>query len=58
MVCYQVAMPQAVEKEISPEEFLILHKERVVPCKEIYAEKYLFHAVCWVYKRSDVYSFR
>lgn len=57
MVCYQVAMPQAVEKEISPEEFLILHKERVVPCGEIYAEKYLFHAVCWVYKRSDVILF-
>ncbi|HOV87782.1 MAG TPA: phospholipid carrier-dependent glycosyltransferase [Syntrophobacteraceae bacterium] len=57
MILYQVAIPAAVEKEISPEEFLRAQKDRVRQGEKLYAEKYLFHAVCWVYKRSDVILF-
>jgi len=57
MILYQVAIPTALEKEISPEEFLAAQKDRIEQAGELYAEKYLFHAVCWVYKRSDVILF-
>jgi 4-amino-4-deoxy-L-arabinose transferase len=48
-------MPDRFEEGKAPEEFLLTHASRVRPDDILVADHNMVHAVCWYYRRSDVY---
>jgi len=50
-------MPDQVKQRIAPGEFLLDHADRIRPDTVIVSDKHLVAAVCWCYKRNDVYLF-
>ena len=48
-------LPDKVKEKIAPGEFLLHHADRIRPDTTIVSDKYRVSAVCWCYKRNDVY---
>jgi 4-amino-4-deoxy-L-arabinose transferase len=58
MFCMPVLMPDILEDKMSPDEVLIKYTAVVQPDTILVSDSKMFHAVCWIYKRSDVYCLR
>ncbi|MEJ2701392.1 MAG: phospholipid carrier-dependent glycosyltransferase [Sedimentisphaerales bacterium] len=55
MFCAQLVIPaQSIQKK-TPGEFLAQQKDKISPGTILVSDNYLAAAVCWTYKRSDVY---
>jgi 4-amino-4-deoxy-L-arabinose transferase len=55
MLSSHVAMPDRFKDGLVPGEFLLRHADRISPYTTLVSDNYLVSAVCWFYKRSDVY---
>jgi 4-amino-4-deoxy-L-arabinose transferase len=51
----QFAVPHRLIEKKAPMEFLEQHKERIGPEDILISDNYLASAVCWAYKRNDVF---
>ena len=49
------ATPNRLMEKKAPSEFLIKHKDRINQESTIVSDNYLASAICWNYKRSDIY---
>ncbi len=49
------ALPNQLMEKKAPSEFLIKHKDRINRQSIIVSDNYLASAICWNYKRSDVF---
>jgi 4-amino-4-deoxy-L-arabinose transferase len=57
LCAYHFVVPQMVLGKSAPETFLLEHADRITPETKIVSYKNLIGAVCWYYKRSDVYIY-
>jgi len=57
MFCVSFIFPDQVKERKAPEDFLMKYSDRILPTTLIAADS-LGSAVCWFYKRNDVYIFR
>ena len=55
MLSSPVAMPDRFKDGLFPGDFLLRHADRISPDTTLVSDNYLVSAVCWFYKRSDVY---
>jgi 4-amino-4-deoxy-L-arabinose transferase len=55
MFCMPFIMPDKLKEGKAPGNFLLAHASRVGPDDILIADGSMVHAVCWFYKRSDVY---
>jgi len=55
MFCAHFAMPQQFADRRAPGDFLLQFSSRVTPETAIVTDSNLIHAVCWFFKRNDVY---
>jgi len=57
MLVGPLLIPDQVKARIAPGAFLLDHADRIRPDTVIVSDKQLVSAVCWCYKRDDVYLF-
>ena len=55
MFCSPIIMPDILEDKISPGEVLVKYTANVRPNTVVVADGSVMQAVCWFYKRTDVY---
>ncbi len=48
-------MPDLAKNGKAPGEFLLFHQQRIRPDTILVSDEDVFHAICWFYKRTDVY---
>jgi 4-amino-4-deoxy-L-arabinose transferase len=53
--CVPFIVPDRVKLRKMPRDFLIQNKERIHPDTILISDNYLVTAICWFYKRDDVY---
>ncbi|MBN2271179.1 MAG: phospholipid carrier-dependent glycosyltransferase [Sedimentisphaerales bacterium] len=55
MFCGQFAVPHRLVEKKVPTQFLERHKARIAPEDILISDNYFASAVCWAYKRNDVF---
>jgi hypothetical protein len=55
MFCAQFVVPNQLKDGKAPGEFLRQNRHRVRPDTTLVSDNYLASAVCWCYKRRDVF---
>jgi 4-amino-4-deoxy-L-arabinose transferase len=55
MFCMPVMMPDILEDKLSVDEVLVKYAATIKPDTILVSDARMLHAVCWVYKRADVY---